>query len=162
MHLSLLRGLIFIVAVGLLGTTSSGQKAKKNSAKTTTPTVLFVCEHGAAKSILAATYFNKMAGEKNLRFTAIARGTHPDTEVSLKTLAGLRKAGLTPTESIPIKLTQEDIQSAQRVVSFCPLPEEYIQNAIVEQWEDVPPVSESYEDARDAIIEHLKKLINKL
>ena len=36
--------------------------------------VIFVCEHGAAKSILAAAYFNKLARESNLRLTAMARG----------------------------------------------------------------------------------------
>ena len=32
------------------------------------PLIIFVCEHGAAKSIIAAAYFNKYARERNLRF----------------------------------------------------------------------------------------------
>ena len=28
--------------------------------------VVFVCEHGAAKSLIAAAYFNKLAGERGL------------------------------------------------------------------------------------------------
>jgi arsenate reductase (thioredoxin) len=124
--------------------------------------VLFVCEHGAAKSILAAAYFNKMARENNLSLTAIARGTHPDAELSAKAVAGLRADGLTPTESIPTKLDWKELESARRVVSFCTLPGEYLQKARVEYWEDVPTVSEDYEKARDAILEHLKGLINHL
>ena len=89
------------------------------------PKILFVCEHGAAKSIIAAAYFNKMAREKNLSLTAIARGTHPDAEISPKTIAGLREDGLTPTESLPTKLSLADVESIQGIVSFCELPEEY-------------------------------------
>jgi len=126
------------------------------------PIIIFVCEHGAAKSILAATYFNKMAREKDLSLTAIARGTHPDAELSDKTVAGLHAEGLTPTESIPIQLEPIDLESAQWVVSFCALPEGHHQQTKVEYWEDVPPISEDYERARAAIIEHLKELMNHL
>ena len=102
------------------------------------PRILFVCEHGAAKSIIAAAYFNKMTREKKLNLTAIARGTHPGTELSPKTVSGLREDGLAPTESIPTRLTREDLESVLRIVSFCELPEEYYQKAIVEQWDGVP------------------------
>jgi arsenate reductase (thioredoxin) len=125
-------------------------------------TIVFVCEHGAAKSILAAAYFNQLAGENKLSFRAIARGTHPDAELSLKTIAGLQEDGLIPTESIPTQLTLEDVESAKQIVSFCELPEAYRQKAVVEQWHEIPAVSEDYEKARDAIIAQLQKLIDDL
>ena len=125
-------------------------------------TIIFVCEHGAAKSILAAAHFNKMAREKNLRLTAIARGTHPDTELSVQTVDGLRAEGLIPTESTPVKLDGKELEFAQHVVSFCALPEEYHRKGKVEYWKDVPAVSEDYEKARDAIVEHLKVLLHHL
>jgi arsenate reductase (thioredoxin) len=124
--------------------------------------IIFVCEHGAAKSIIAAAYFNKLAREKGLYFEAIARGTHPEAELSSTAVAGLLKDRLIPTESMPVKLTREELESAQRVISFCTLPEEYYQKAILEGWESVPPVSEDYERARDAIVGHLKEFINHL
>jgi arsenate reductase len=126
------------------------------------PIVIFVCEHGAAKSILAAAFFNKLARANVSGFKAIARGTHPDAELSFKTVSGLREEGLTPTESIPVRLTREDMESAQRVVSFCGLPEEYGHGVVVEYWDSVPSVSEDYERSRDAIVEHLKELIKTL
>ncbi len=125
-------------------------------------TILFVCEHGAAKSVIAATYFNKLVSEKNLDIRAIARGTNPDAELSPETIAGLHADGLTPTESIPQKLSLADIESAQRVVAFCELPEEYRNKTAVEQWDGVPPVSENYETARDAIVERIHRLMNSL
>jgi hypothetical protein len=36
------------------------------------PDVLFVCEHGAAKSIIAATYFNLLAKQRGFPWTAHA------------------------------------------------------------------------------------------
>lgn len=126
------------------------------------PMIVFVCEHGAAKSILAAAYFNKMARELGLEQQAIARGTTPDQELSQKTLEGLLEDGLTPTEALPQNLSLQEIESARRVIAFCELPEEYQPKAVIERWEDVPPVSESYEKARDAIIAHLNHLVNNL
>ncbi len=125
-------------------------------------TVLFVCEHGAAKSIIAAAHFNKLASEKNLDIRAIARGTNPDAELSSNTVAGLQADGLTPTESIPQKLSLADVESTQRVVAFCELPEEYRSKTVIEQWDGVPPVSEDYEKARDAIVERIHRLMNEI
>jgi protein-tyrosine-phosphatase len=127
-----------------------------------TPIIIFVCEHGAAKSVVGAAHFNKLARAGNLRFHAIARGTHPDQELSPVTITGLLEDGLTPTETVPRKLSLADVESAQRVVTFCELPEEYKQKASVEQWNGVPPMSENYEQARDAIIERINTLIHSL
>ena len=126
------------------------------------PIIIFVCEHGAAKSIVAATYFNRLAHEKNLRFHAMARGTHPDAELSPKAMAGLQDEGLTPLELTPTKLTEEEIESAQQIVSFCDLSEDYPQKDRIEYWLDIPPVSEGYEVSRDAILKRIYELIDNL
>ncbi len=94
--------------------------------------IVFVCEHGAAKSIVAAAYFNCFAQEKGLPWQAIARGTSPTEELSLQAVEGLSKDGLPPTESKPQKLSSADVQSAQRVVAFCELPVEYQGQAIIQ------------------------------
>jgi arsenate reductase (thioredoxin) len=85
------------------------------------PMVVFVCEHGAAKSVLAAAYFDKIARELELDYWAIARRTNPDPEVSPQTIAGLADDGLTPTVFTPQKFTRSELKSARRVVSFCEL-----------------------------------------
>ena len=123
------------------------------------PIIIFVCEHGAAKSIIATTYFNKLAQETKSNVRAIARGTNPDSELSPKTIAGLHADGLAPTDSIPQKLSSADFESAQQVITFCELPEEYQNKVKIEKWDDVPPVSENYEKARDAILEKLNQLM---
>ena len=125
-------------------------------------TIIFICEHGAAKSVVAAAYFNKLAEEKNLNFRAIARGTNPDAELSPTAVAGLQADGLTPAETIPLMLSLADVESAERIVAFCELPEEYRSKALFEQWDDIPPVSQKYEPARDAILSNLNLLIEKI
>ena len=126
------------------------------------PILVFVCEHGAAKSIIAAAYFNHLASEAELNLRAIARGTNPDPELSPQAIKGLSQDGLTPTEAAPRKLTEADIYSAQRVITFCELPTEYKQQGIIKRWDGVPPISENYEKSRDAIMEHLNQLINDI
>jgi len=123
--------------------------------------IVFVCEHGAAKSIIAAAYFNKLGSEANLGLHAIARGTNPDPELSPKAITGLRDDGLTPTELVPQKLSLADVESAQRIITFCELPAEFQSRASVEQWDGVPPVIENYEKARDAILEHINQLLKQ-
>jgi len=132
--------------------------------------IVFVCEHGAAKSIIAAAYFNQLAKQMGVELKAVARGTNPEHELSQSTIRGLAKDGLVPTESAPRQLTLDDLRSAQQIVSFCELPIEYKSIRTdeqppfptTEQWDDVPPVSESYDKARDAIIERINVLVDKI
>ena len=124
--------------------------------------IVFVCEHGAAKSVIAATYFNKMAEESNLELRAIARGTNPDAQLSANTIAGLHTDGLMAAEMVPRKLSPADLESAQRIITFCELPDEYRSKTAIEQWDRVPPVSEDYEKARDAIVERIYRLIKTI
>lgn len=121
--------------------------------------IIFVCEHGAAKSIMAAAYFNKLASERNLDVRAIARGTNPDGELSPKTVAGLQADGLSPTESAPQKLTLPEVESAQQIISFCELSDEYQNKLFMERWDDIPPVGENYVKARDAILEKIYRML---
>lgn len=125
------------------------------------PVIVFVCEHGAAKSIIAAAYFNKLAEERGLTLRAFARGTNPDHELSARAVQGLSQDGLAPTEVIPRKLTASELRTAQLVVAFCELPAEYDQQAILDRWENVPPVSENYERARDTILERIHNMLNQ-
>ncbi|HJS18903.1 MAG TPA: hypothetical protein VJ785_09140 [Anaerolineales bacterium] len=126
------------------------------------PIIVFVCEHGAAKSVIAAAYFNKLAAETGLSVRAIARGTNPDPQLSPTTVAGLHADDMLPTNPFPQKLSPADVESARRIVSFCDLHREYQYNIVIEKWDDIPPVSENYEKARDAILKRLSVLIAHL
>jgi hypothetical protein len=85
-------------------------------------TVVFICEHGAVKSVIAAAYFNKLAAERHLNFHAIARGITPQRELSTAAVAGLRKDGVAFLAEKPRALDRRDVRNAVRVVAFCPVP----------------------------------------
>ena len=125
------------------------------------PVIIFVCEHGAAKSIVAAGYFNQLARELNLKLHAIARGTNPDREFSPIAIDGLRRDGMDVPEGAPIELTREDVVIAQQIISFCELPEHY-NIAQYEKWDDIPPVSENYDITRDRIVTKLRIIIKAM
>ena len=125
-------------------------------------TVIFVCEHGAAKSIVAAAYFNKLAGERHLGIQAMARGTDPDNELAEAAVKGLAGDGLRAGEHKPVLLSEWDAANAMALISFCELPKVYDGLTPVEQWLDVPPVSVDYEKSRDVMLERLKRYLDEL
>src|SRR5262250_3914144 len=82
------------------------------------PRVLFVCLHGAAKSVVGAAHFRRLAVERGLAIDAVAAGTEPDPELAPGAVKGLTADGLTATPSRPRPVTLYDLESAVRVVSF--------------------------------------------
>ncbi len=126
-------------------------------------TVVFVCEHGAAKSVIAAAFFNQLAKQKGLNLQAIPRGTHPDEALSANTIKGLAEDGVILPVSAPEKLFPADLKTGKMVISFCSLSDEEVDLANkVEYWDGVPPVSENYQAARDAILNHMNGLLKRL
>lgn len=130
--------------------------------KTEISTILFICEHGSAKSTVAAEHFNNIAGERNLPIQAISRGTNPDESFPENVIEGLRSDGLKVSEPKPKHLSQTDVANAVRIVVFCQLPAEYEKDFTVEDWSDVPPVSENYSKSRDEIVKRVKRLLADL
>lgn len=124
-------------------------------------TVLFVCEHGSAKSVVAAAHFNRLAEERGLPFRAISRGTVPDEGMAPPAVTGLLGDGLKPNDPAPRKLAQADLDAARRVITFCDLPPDLAAGSSVERWE-VPPVSVDYVKSRDAILANIEQLLREL
>lgn len=56
--------------------------------------VLFVCLHGAAKSVLASADFERMAKERGRPLAAESAGTEPDPEIAPPVLAALEAEGV--------------------------------------------------------------------
>ena len=121
--------------------------------------VVFVCEHGAAKSVLAATYFNHFAERSGLSIRALARGTAPDAEIPPAVVEGLARAGLAPCTSAPTALAPEDLEAATHVVTFDQPQVATLAPDRVLSWNDLPPVSADFGVARDAILAKVQALI---
>jgi protein-tyrosine-phosphatase len=122
--------------------------------------VLFVCLHGAAKSVIAAAHFRRLAAARGLAIDAAAAGTEPDAQLAPGAVKGLAGDGVTPAPLRPRPVTLYDLNAATRVVSFgCDVAPARGQR--VEQW-DVPAVSEGYEAARTRIVANVERLVAEL
>lgn len=124
--------------------------------------ILFVCLHGAAKSVLAAADFRKLAAERGLTVTADAAGTEPDPAIAPSVVAALRAEGVELGQTPPRRVTAADTARVDRVVTFgCELGEATPAAVPVERWDDVPAVSENLPLARAAIRRHLDRLLDE-
>ena len=135
-------------------------RAETPAAASRAPRVLFVCQHGAAKSVVGAAHFRRLAASRGLQVTAAAAGTEPDAELAPKAVKGLAGDGLAVAPARPRPVTLYDLESAARVVSFgCDVtPKSGVR---VDQW-DVPAVSDGYEAARDRIVQNVERLVAEL
>jgi protein-tyrosine-phosphatase len=126
------------------------------------PTVVFVCEHGAAKSVIATTYFNKIAAERGLHARALYRGVNPQAELSVSALKGLRDDGLTVPDQKPSPITQADVEAATVMFAIgCTLPSNATASGKAASWDDVPE-DKGYAATRDAIKRHVERLVEEL
>jgi protein-tyrosine-phosphatase len=152
-----------LIAAGTLLTFSFGQTRKETTRGTVAPTVLFVCEHGAAKSVIAAAYFDKLAKEKRLPHRAAFRGVNPDAVLNPVAKKGLEQDGVDTSGWKPILVTQKDVEKASRVVTLgCLLPARTHAGMQVTDWSDIPSPSQNYSDARDQIKKRVRKLVDDL
>jgi arsenate reductase (thioredoxin) len=144
------------VLLGLLALTPQARISN------TEPTVVFVCEHGAAKSVIATAYFNKIAAERGLRARAIYRGTNPQPDLSVRTIKGLQDDGLRVPEEKPSAITSADVEAATVIFAIgCTLPSSASASGKSGNWDDVPD-DQGYGAQRDAIKKHVESLVEDL
>jgi arsenate reductase (thioredoxin) len=124
--------------------------------------IIFVCEHGAAKSVIAASYFNKMAKERNLDYVAECRGTNPDSEVSKGAKDGLTKDNVFDPNTKPKKLLSSDTANVERIILFTPLPSDLKTNIKTENWSNIQNLDDDYEKRRNAIVKKINELLDSL
>jgi protein-tyrosine-phosphatase len=122
-------------------------------------TIVFVCLHGSVKSQMAAAYFNRIAKERGLPYTAISRGIEVDKSIPTRIRDGLNLDGLAPLDDAPKSLTADEAASAVKVIAFDTVPDDKRGSAEVNYWSDVPPATRDYAAARDAIVHHIDTLV---
>jgi arsenate reductase len=127
-----------------------------------TKKIIFVCEHGAAKSVIASAYFNKLAKERNLDYVAECRGTNPDAEVSPKAKEGLIADHVYDAKTKPKKLVASDVASVERIILFTSLPPDLETTAQTENWSDLENIDADYSKRRDAIVIKINALLDSL
>jgi arsenate reductase (thioredoxin) len=85
-------------------------------------TVVFLCPHNALRSVIATALFNRDAAGLA---RAESAGTDPDPRVNDRTITVLREVGIEVADVTPERVTREQLERADRVVSLdCPLEPE--------------------------------------
>src|SRR6185503_10643457 len=101
----------------------------------TTPTVLFVCLHGSAKSLIAAEYFNRLAAARGVAARADSAGLEPDDHVPPGVVQGMAADGFDVRARRPRRPTAADVADATTVVAFgCELGALAPGAARIERW----------------------------
>ena len=122
--------------------------------------VLFICQHGAAKSVVAAQHLRRLAQARGVEIECLSAGVEPENTIPPHVVAGLAEDGFAIDGIKPRLVTQQLIEDADRVVSFgCDLTALAASERVIE-WNDVPAVSDGYSPARDTIVTRLGPLLD--
>ena len=151
----------FFVTLGLLAAgTAEGQRA---GTMPDSQTVVFVCEHGTAKSVIAMAYFDSLARARGLPFRAVSRGTAPDASFPEFVREGLKTDGFDLSGFTPTRLSQLDLRAAF-VVSFDqPGVAQFAGRRVpTTAWDNLPSVTAHYATARDSIRQRVAVLVDSL
>jgi arsenate reductase len=126
----------------------------------TSSPVVFVCQHGNVKSLMAASYFDRLAKERGLAFRAAARGVDPEAGVPPKIAQALGAEGFDVRSFESTQLSDADLGGATRVVAIGVDLGEV--KATVETWNDIPAASADYAAARAALLRRVEQLVAEL
>jgi arsenate reductase (thioredoxin) len=125
--------------------------------------VLFMCPHGAAKSVLASAYFERLAKERGLNVRVLSAGTEPDATIAPAVAAHLQRQGYPTSATTPRKATADDMAQADLVISLgCDLSGLPTPRGTLRRWDDVPAPSADFAKADDAIREKVNALVDEL
>lgn len=155
-----LRQFSFVVLAALV-TVGAGLAAQPASSSQQ-PTVLFMCPHGAAKSLMASAYFQKAAKERGLNVRVDSAGTEPDPQLSKGVVAHLQKNGYAIPIEKPRAATAADMQLADVVISIgCDLSKLPAPRGMLKNW-NVPDFSANFDAAEQAIRDQVTRLVEEL
>ena len=126
------------------------------------PSILFVCEHGCAKSLVASLHFQRMAIARSVRVRVMSRGVDPGPEVPEAICEGLARDGFDVSGFTPQRVRARDLRRSDYVVLISVNPDLAGRTAHVLRWDDVSALSENYELARGELITHLDALLQSI
>lgn len=123
------------------------------------PQVVFVCEHGNVKSLIAQEWFNRRAKERGLAVRAVSRGRTPEATVPVPIAEALRRDGFDVGAFAPQAPTSTEMRQAARVIGIGLDQKALATDVAVETWDGVPPASEDYAASRDALRARIETLL---
>ena len=130
------------------------------------PTVVFVCDHGSAKSLVAASLFNRMAEQRGLAVRALSRALSErsvDSRVPDKVVQVMGQDGFQVAAFKPQAMTASEAAAAARVVIInVEGPVESASRAPAERWNDIAPVTSEYGKAKSRLVSRIEALLDDL
>lgn len=153
-----------LATIGVVLAAAGALRAQAKPATPAKPTnVLFMCPHGAGKSVLASAYFQQLAKERGLNVRVDAAGLEPDPVVGPAIAEHLTKNGYRVPISKPRAVTPDDLTTADVVISLgCDVTGLPVRRDVLQRWDDVPAPSEDFARADEAIRRHVAELVDEL
>lgn len=149
--------------VGRVAPSVSSQEATGALKNSKPPTILFMCPHGAAKSVLASAYFQRRAKERGLNVRVESAGTEPDAAVSPTVASHLKERGYPVPIAKPRKVAPEEFAAADVVISIgCDLAALPQPRGKLVRWDEVPAPSDGFSAADEAIRTRVNELVEEL
>lgn len=125
--------------IGSLALTGGGAWAAPRVA----PRVLFVCQYGSVKSPIAREILRRRARDRGIAVSTFSRGITPEAHLPPVIAARLLAEGIDPAREGLHRLLPIDVQAADIVVFFNPLPPS-LRVPQGQDWTSVPSVLEAY------------------
>lgn len=136
---------------------------KQPAARAVHAEVVFVCAHGNAKSLIASSWFNRLADERGMGVRSVARGLTPENPVPALIAERLRQEGIEVAGFEARSLTPKDLDDRSRVILIGVHAPPWARDGLeIETWDGIPPASENYEASRDALRTRTEKLLHDL
>ncbi|MGC4054214.1 MAG: DUF1259 domain-containing protein [Paludibaculum sp.] len=123
--------------------------------------IVFVCEHGAAKSVIAAAELNRIARLKGLALHAVYRATSPSETIAPAVSRILARDGINMHDR-PSVVTGLDVERASTVVTMGASLPPGVKPADLREWNDVPSVSDNLEAAWADIRRRVEGLVEDI
>ncbi len=125
------------------------------------PRVLFICQYGTAKSAIAREVFRQRASSRGIPVIAFSRGITPEEHISPALHAKLLADAIDSTRDPVQTLTANDLETADVVVAFNPLPQAMPVTRVLD-WSALPSMNDAYPLARADLIRRVDALLNRI
>jgi arsenate reductase len=152
-----------VLVVGLFSLTGGLLAGGEPGTGEPSRTVVFVCQHGNVKSLIAREWFNELARARHSEVRAVSRGVEPERAVPSDIAEALRKDGFETSRFEPRAFEAAEAGAALRVIGIgVDLSALLARGARFERWEGIPPASRQYAASRDALRGRIEALLDAL
>lgn len=125
------------------------------------PRVLFICQFGTAKSAIARELFKRRAAQRGVPVVVFSRGITPEPHLASTTRDALLVEGIILDREEARKLRVTDLDVADIVVFFNPLPASF-RRTTQRDWSAVPSVNDTFPLARTDLDRRIDLLIDEV